>query len=111
MDEAFGACSKLLLPLYYPSYTKINLFRKIRAKLPRFEAGFSYANVQRVVETLQQLDYHGPLALSWDDTDMEKALSIWQASQDSWVVLGAKDGMMLFNTLEDVDRVFDDDTV
>lgn len=42
---------------------------------------------------------------------MEKALSIWQANQDSWVLLGAKSGVMQFDTLEEVDRVFEDKTI
>ncbi|KAK7691172.1 hypothetical protein QCA50_006275 [Cerrena zonata] len=89
----------------------IRSMQKLRAKLPRFEAGFSEANVQQVAKVLHELDYHGPLGISWDDTDLEKALSIWQESRDSWLVIGAANGPMHFGSLEEVDNVFEDGTV
>ncbi|VDB87010.1 unnamed protein product [Peniophora sp. CBMAI 1063] len=82
-----------------------------RAKQPRFAAGFSAANVQRVVETLQRLSYNGPLALAWDDTDLEKALSVWQSSKDAWTIIGAVQGSVVVKSVQDVDAFFADQQI
>lgn len=83
-------------------------YRALRAKLPRFEAGISVANVKMAAETLKKLDYNGPLALSWDDTDLEQALSVWDEGNDVWVILGGADGPIRVTSAEAVDALFDD---
>ncbi|KAF9236370.1 hypothetical protein BU15DRAFT_36788, partial [Melanogaster broomeanus] len=52
----------------------------LRSKQPLFEPGFSEKNIARAAETIRRLKYDGPLALSWDDTDLEKALATWKDS-------------------------------
>lgn len=79
--------------------------------MPRFEASFSKHNVECVVKTLNRLQYHGPIGLAWDDTDLEKALSVWQVSRDSWSILGAANGVLKFNTLDEVDAAFEDGSI
>ena len=76
--------------------------------MPRFEGGLSHINVKRAAETLQRLQYHGPLALSWDDTDLEKALSVWQRSKSELVVLGLADGPITVRSEKEVDDMFAD---
>jgi hypothetical protein len=60
--------------------------------MPRFEGGISLKNVVMAAEILKKLDFHGPLALSWDDTNLERSLSVWDEGGDVWVVLGGSDG-------------------
>jgi hypothetical protein len=86
-------------------------YRELRAKLPRFDPGVSIKNVQNAVSVLEKLNYNGPLALGWDDTDLEPALSTWQAvsdkGSDTWVVLGSSQGPIRVTSAAEVDAVFD----
>jgi hypothetical protein len=55
---------------------------------------------------LVDLNYNGPLGLSWDDTDMEKGLTVRQDSLgDAWLVLGALGDPIRITTPEEVDRL------
>lgn len=85
-----------------------NSCRSLRAKLPRFEAGISAHNVKMAVETITKLGYDGPLALSWDDTALEPALSVWDEGDDVWVVLGGSNGPVRVTSAEAVDTLFED---
>jgi hypothetical protein len=76
--------------------------------MPRFEGGISLKNVAMAAEILKKLDFHGPLALSWDDTDLERSLSVWDEGHDVWVVLGGSDGPIRVTSAESVDALFDD---
>jgi len=51
-------------------------------------------------EELEKLDYCGPLALSWDDTDLEQSLSVWNEGNDVWTVLGGSDGPIRVTSAE-----------
>lgn len=82
--------------------------RELRAKLPRFEAGISKHNVEMARETLQKLDYHGPIALSWDDTALEQALSVWDEGGDIFTILGCSDGPIRVTSAAAVEAVFED---
>ncbi|KAI0060330.1 hypothetical protein BV25DRAFT_977826 [Artomyces pyxidatus] len=85
-------------------------FRSIQdlhAKQPKFEPGFSRNNMKLASRTLTRLEYFGPLSLSWDDTDLEKALSIWQESKTVWTVLGAVEGPMRFESVDEIEKVFE----
>ena len=84
------------------------MFRAHRAKLPRFEAGISLKNILAAAEVLKKLDFHGPLALSWDDTDLEQSLSVWDEGKDVWVILGGSNGPVRVTSPEAVDALFDD---
>jgi hypothetical protein len=63
-------------------------------------------------DMLRQLDYDGPTALSWDDTDMEATLAAWQAAKDRgtdrWTVIGGEKGPIQVTTLGAVDEIFED---
>lgn len=82
--------------------------RSLRAKLPRFQAGINAKNITMAADVLRKLDYRGPLALSWDDTDLEKSLSVWDEGNDIWTVLGGSDGPIQVTSAEAVDTLFDD---
>ncbi|KIJ12266.1 hypothetical protein PAXINDRAFT_83149, partial [Paxillus involutus ATCC 200175] len=82
--------------------------RDLRFKQPLFEPGFSEKNIARAAETIRRLKYDGPLALSWDDTDLEKALATWKDSDGLWIVLGAAQGPMQVTSIEDVDHLIQD---
>ncbi|KAH7910134.1 hypothetical protein BJ138DRAFT_1114345 [Hygrophoropsis aurantiaca] len=84
----------------------IRSMQALRAKMPRFEPGFSENNIREAAASIARLNYHGPLALSWDDTDLEKALTAWQESKDSWVILGATQGPIRVSSVDDIDNVF-----
>ena len=65
----------------------------MRARSPRFKPGISHANVATCKAVLQQLGYHGPVALSWDDTALEPAISLYQESKNSaCIILGSSRG-------------------
>jgi len=84
------------------------MFSAHRAKLPRFDTGISLKNVVMAAEVLKKLDFHGPLALSWDDTDLEQSLSVWDEGNDVWVILGGSDGAIRVTSAEAVDSLFND---
>ena len=84
------------------------IFRTLRAKLPRFEAGISKHNVEIACETLWKLDYCGPVALSWDDTALEQALSVWDEGGDTFTILGCSDGPIRVSSAAAVDAIFED---
>ena len=84
------------------------IFRTLRAKLPRFEAGISKHNVEIARETLRKLDYCGPVALSWDDTALEQALSVWDEGGDTFTILGCSDGPIRVSSAAAVDAIFED---
>ncbi|KAH7924394.1 hypothetical protein BV22DRAFT_1195934 [Leucogyrophana mollusca] len=79
----------------------------LRAKQPRFQPGFSQRNIIEAAASLRRLKYSGPLALSWDDTDLEKALAVWQESKDVWTILGSTEGPVRVQSLDEVDKVFE----
>ena len=83
------------------------LLRTLRAKLPHFEAGVSKHNVEVAREALRKLDYHGPIALSWDDTALEQALSVWDEGDDIFTILGCSDGPIRVTSAAAVDTVFE----
>ncbi|KAJ6594796.1 hypothetical protein B0H19DRAFT_1284500 [Mycena capillaripes] len=80
----------------------IRSMRQMRAKLPRFAPGISAINVIRAVEILVKLEYAGPLGLSCDDTALEQAISVYQETKDTCLILGCADGVI---------RVADDDNI
>ncbi|KAF6742097.1 hypothetical protein DFP72DRAFT_1109656 [Ephemerocybe angulata] len=81
--------------------------RKLRAKRGKFQPGFSPLNIAAAAKTLADYDYHGPLALSWDDTELEPAISIFQESRDVCLVIGAAQGVIRVDTGDDLDKVFE----
>ncbi len=56
---------------------------------------------------LEKYEYCGPLALSWDDTELEPAISVFQQSKDVCVVIGSVDGELLVKSYEDIERVLE----
>ncbi|KAJ7176926.1 hypothetical protein C8R46DRAFT_1346848 [Mycena filopes] len=80
--------------------------RQKRAKLPKFEPDISALNVARARKVLDKLDYKGPLALSWDDTALEAALTVHQKSKDVCVILGGADGAIYVKEEDDLDALF-----
>ena len=76
----------------------------LRARQPLFQPGLSADNVKQAAETLSRLQYNGPLALSCDDTDLEKALATWQDANDAWLLLGAAKGIIQVTSMEEVEH-------
>lgn len=76
--------------------------------MTRFEAGISLNNVTAAADVLRKLDYKGPLGLSWDDTDMEQSLSVWDDGKDIWTVLGGSKGPIRVTSAAAVEELFDD---
>jgi hypothetical protein len=75
--------------------------------VPSFRPGFSALNVGRAAEVLKKLDYTGPLALSWDDTALEAAISIHAESKDVCLILGASEGIIRVTEKDDLDALFE----
>ncbi|KAH7918497.1 hypothetical protein BV22DRAFT_1134542 [Leucogyrophana mollusca] len=80
----------------------------LRARQPRFQPGISNVNIDWAAKTLRELPYSGPLSLAWDDTDLEKALPVWQQSESAWAILGSVQGPIHVNTVDEVDKAFEE---
>jgi hypothetical protein len=79
----------------------------MRARSPRFKPGISRVNVETCRAVLQQLDYHGPLALAWDDTALEPAISLYQESKDgACIILGSSRGPIEVTSEAEFDGLF-----
>ena len=90
------------------SISLLSLCRQSHAKLPCFCPGFSTDNIAAVKAVLRKYDYNGPLGLSWDDTDLEPALSVYEESKTVFLVLGSADGPLQVSSHDEVDAVFND---
>ncbi|KAJ6631075.1 hypothetical protein B0H10DRAFT_2159919 [Mycena sp. CBHHK59/15] len=92
-DPVFDQFCDLLASISTHAYLT---FKKhfVRSKLPRFRPDISALNVAMVADVLKKLNYTGPLVLSWDDTALEAALSIYQESKDVCLILGGVDGVI-----------------
>ncbi|VDC00174.1 unnamed protein product [Peniophora sp. CBMAI 1063] len=60
--------------------------------MPRFEPGFSAANIEGVAAYLKKLDYNGPLAFGWDDTELQQGVTVMQQTPEFCVVVGGAAG-------------------
>ena len=56
-----------------------------------------------MAKTISRLQYNGPLALSCDDTDLEKALATWQDGDDAWLLLGTAKGTVRVTSVEEIE--------
>ena len=65
-------------------------------------------NVLKAADILKKLDFHGPLALSWDDTDLEQSLSVWSEGNDNFDLLGGSNGPIRVTSVDAVESLFDD---
>lgn len=83
------------------------MHRHLRSKQPRFQPDISDVNFQRAAECLKALNYEGPLSLAWDDTDLEKALSVWQESKEAWLVIGGTGGALRVQSEAEIDAIMD----
>lgn len=59
------------------------------------------------VEVLKKYQYTGPLAISWDDTELEPAISIFQESKNACLIIGSTDGVLRVESQDEIDRVFE----
>jgi hypothetical protein len=75
--------------------------------MPRFRPGLCAHNVSLAAAVLKKYDYSGPLALSWDDTDLEPAISIFQESKDTCVVIGSTDGELRVESYDEIEHVLE----
>jgi len=81
--------------------------RTLRAKMPRFRPGISAHNVDLAAAVLKKYNYTGPFSLSWDDTELEPAISIYQESKSVCIVVGSVDGELRVESQDAIDRVFE----
>ncbi|KAJ7022802.1 hypothetical protein C8F04DRAFT_1272209 [Mycena alexandri] len=58
-------------------------------------------------DILQKLNYHGPLALSWDDTALKEAISVHTESKDVCVILGASEGVICITKEDNLENLFE----
>jgi len=73
--------------------------------MPRFQPGLSANNIALAATLIKKYEYYGPLALSWDDTELEPAISVFQKSKDVCIVIGSVDGELLVRSYDDIERV------
>ncbi|KZV71006.1 hypothetical protein PENSPDRAFT_685015 [Peniophora sp. CONT] len=79
--------------------------RSLRAKMPRFEPGFSNVNIERIAAYLDQLGYHGPLAFGWDDTELQEGVTVMQRTPEFCIVVGTADGPLEVRNKGDIDSI------
>ncbi|KAI0027281.1 hypothetical protein K488DRAFT_62043 [Vararia minispora EC-137] len=84
----------------------ISSIRSQRAKAPKFIPGIAKENAERASAKIIALNYTGPIALSWDDTDIEQALTLWETTKGTWTLLGAVDGPLSVSSNDSMDEVF-----
>lgn len=60
---------------------------------------------------LESLQYHGPVTLSYDDTELEKALSVYEHSKGFLQVVGGANGPIQVNKHDDLDKIFGDPNI
>ncbi|KAI0682050.1 hypothetical protein BC835DRAFT_1311693, partial [Cytidiella melzeri] len=111
----FANCFVSLAPRAYETFRQqlggptTRSLRQLRAKAPRFKPGISQANVAAAKAIINKLHYHGPVSLSWDDTALELALSIYQESKDgTCLILGGATGATQVESETELERVFAD---
>jgi len=75
--------------------------------MPRFRPGISAHNVDLAAAVLKKYDYAGPLSLSWDDTELEPAISIYQESKDVCIIVGSVDGELRVESQDAIESVFE----
>ncbi|KAI0026479.1 hypothetical protein K488DRAFT_92498 [Vararia minispora EC-137] len=80
--------------------------RSQRAKAPKFIPGIAKENAERAAAKILSLNYTGPVALSWDDTDIEQGLTLWEMTKGTWTLLGAVDGPLSVSSEDSIDDVF-----
>ncbi|KAF8219154.1 hypothetical protein L208DRAFT_1383096 [Tricholoma matsutake] len=68
-------------------------------------------NIAAAKEILLKYEYNGPLVLSWDDTNLEFALSVYEESKSVFLVLGGTDGPIQVTSHDEVEAVLSDATV
>ncbi|TFK60394.1 hypothetical protein BDN72DRAFT_779478 [Pluteus cervinus] len=116
-DPGFGhLCNILcsLCPRGYQTFKQsfggpgIRSMRQTRARLPRFSPGISVTNIQHAQTVLKAYKYSGPIALSWDDTELEPALAAYQQSKDTVIVIGSIHGPKQLSSMDDVDAFFEE---
>jgi len=70
--------------------------------MPKFRPGLSASLAASV---LKKYNYSGPVSLSWDDTDLEPAISVFQESKDICVVIGSTDGELRVESYDEIESV------
>ncbi|KAF7967550.1 hypothetical protein HWV62_33948 [Athelia sp. TMB] len=80
--------------------------RHLRSRAPKFALGFNVANIDAVVKIIHDLQYHGPVTLSYDDTELEKALSVYEVSKEFLQVVGNVGEPLRVDREDDIDTLF-----
>ncbi|CAK5278910.1 unnamed protein product [Mycena citricolor] len=81
--------------------------RQRRSKMPRFEPDISEFNVANARNVLDEFEYEGPVALSWDDTSLQPSIEVHSSSKDECYILGGADGAILVKKGDDLDALFE----
>ncbi|KAK7017561.1 hypothetical protein VNI00_018575 [Paramarasmius palmivorus] len=112
LRSAFGHFATLLSNFSSSFWRTIDILdacRQARSRSPRFAPGISSKNVNQLSATLTQYGYMGPIALSWDDTELEPALSVLrQTDTDTVLVVGEARGVLEFSTMEEVEHFLEE---
>lgn len=68
-------------------------------------------NIDAAAKVLEDLQYHGPVTLSYDDTELEKALSVYEHSKGFLQVVGGVNVPIQVNMDDDLDKIFGDPNI
>ncbi|KAJ3528013.1 hypothetical protein NMY22_g9566 [Coprinellus aureogranulatus] len=82
------------------------MLRSWRTRKGPFRPGISPPNFVAAAQTLRSYDYAGPIALSWDDTELEPAISVYQESEGTCLIIGGTEGIIRVDEGMDLDAVF-----
>jgi len=73
--------------------------------MPGFRPDICIENVNKLKDTLNGYGYDGPVGLSWDDTELEPSISVYQDGNNSVLVLGGVNGPLKVTSLLDYDKI------
>ncbi|KZP05037.1 hypothetical protein FIBSPDRAFT_903813 [Athelia psychrophila] len=89
----------------------LRTLRHIRSQAPNFAPGIVAVNIDAAAKVLEDLQYHGPVTLSYDDTELEKALSVYEHSKGFLQVVGGVNVPIQVNMDDDLDKIFGDPNI
>jgi hypothetical protein len=75
--------------------------------VPRFASGINPDNIRAASKFITDLKYNGPVVLSYDDTELEQALSVYERSEGFFQIIGNVGEPITIGPGGDLEAVFE----
>ena len=80
--------------------------RQEQSRVPGFPIGITTRTINTLADTLQRLQYSGPIALACDDTRLSPALRpYYNVERDEYILLGAMGILMVLPELDKLAQI------